>query len=82
MTYFSESVSLSLTIKFGDFTGTRGNNTHYLYSVCTDTVRSALSHTIQVWGIVYLCQGHAKCLSSNKRTAPHFLFAYSCLNAI
>ena len=38
------------------------------------TVRSALSHTIQVWGIVYLCQGHAKCLSSNKRTTPHFLF--------
>ena len=38
------------------------------------TVRSALSHTIQVWGIVYLCQGHAKCLLPDKRTTPHFLF--------
>lgn len=27
-----------------------------------------------VWGYVYLYPGHAKCLSSDKRTAPHFLF--------
>ena len=30
-----------------------------------------------VWGIVYLCLGYAKCLSSDKRTTPHFLFAYN-----
>ena len=29
---------------------------------------------MQVWGIVYLHYGYAKCLSSDKRTTPHFLF--------
>ena len=33
-----------------------------------------LPHTIQVWGIVYLCSGHAKYLLPDKRTTPHFLF--------
>ena len=27
-----------------------------------------------VWGFVYLFSGHAKCLLSDKRTTPHFLF--------
>ncbi len=33
-----------------------------------------LPRTIQVWGIVYLYIGYAKCLSVDKRTTPHFLF--------
>ena len=48
MTYFSESVSLSLTIKFGYFTGTRDNNTHYLYSVCTDSAFCFVTYYIGV----------------------------------
>ena len=31
-------------------------------------------HTMQVWSIVYLLSGHAKCLLLDKRTSPHFLF--------
>ena len=33
-----------------------------------------LLHTVQVWSIVYFRWGHAKCLSIDKRTSPHFLF--------
>ena len=31
-------------------------------------------HTVQVWGTVCSCSGAAKCLLSDKRTTPHFLF--------
>ena len=34
-------------------------------------------HTVQVWSIVYLLSGHAKCLSLDKRTSPHFLFYFN-----
>ena len=30
-----------------------------------------------MWGIVYLFSGHAKCLLSDKRTTPHFLFIHN-----
>lgn len=42
------------------------------------TVYSDTSFDVRysVWGIVYLFPGHAKCLLSDERTAPHFLFGH------
>ena len=70
----SESVSLILERKCGSFQMHRDNAT-LIACICMWCRHVlCLPHTIQVWGIVYLCSGYAKCLLSDKRTTPHFLF--------
>ena len=47
---------------------------HHLYWYASSARSVPTPHTVQVWSIVYFRWGHAKCLSIDKRTSPHFLF--------
>ena len=72
--FISESVSLILKDKIWRFLTTRITNAYItcIGMLCRHIL--CLLHTVQVWSIVYLLSGHAKCLSLDKRTSPHFLF--------
>ena len=61
-------------MKFGDFRQRDNECLHHLYWYVMSARSVPTPHTVQVWSIVYRCQGHAKCLLLDKRTSPHFLF--------
>ena len=61
-------------MKFGDFRQRDNEYLHHLYWYAMSARSVPTPHTVQVWSIVYRCQGHAKCLLLDKRTSPHFLF--------
>ena len=50
---------------------------HHLYWYASSARSVPTPHTVQVWSIVYFRWGHAKCLSIDKRTSPHFLYFYN-----
>ena len=64
-------------MKFGDFRQRDNECLHHLYWYAMSACSVPTPHTVQVWSIVYRCQGHAKCLLLDKRTSPHFLFYFN-----
>ena len=72
--FISESVSLILKDKIWRFLTTRITDTYITCISMLGLHILCLLHTVQVWSIVYLLSGHAKCLSLDKRTSPHFLY--------
>ena len=61
-------------MKFGDFRQRDNECLHHLYWYALLACSVPTPHTVQVWSIVYRCQGHAKCPLLDKRKSPHFLF--------
>ena len=61
-------------MKFGDFRQRDKECLHHLYWYAMSACSVPTPHTVQVWSIVYRCQGHAKCPLLDKRTSPHFLY--------
>ena len=61
-------------MKFGDFRQRDNECLHHLYRYAMLACSVPTPHTVQVWSIVYRCQGHAKCPLLDKRSSPHFLF--------
>ncbi len=70
---FSESVSLILDSKIWRFSENKDRQYRTFITVYSFCIGSRCN-CYSVWGIVYLFSGAAKCLLSDKRTTPHFLY--------